>query len=101
MDILVNYLKFLYSVIGVIFVWMSVNSDFSSFHVFSFFFITTVLINIPRDILSPLNILYAYYGLWFFSPLLGSGYSDELLNSDEYRVSMGLVLQTLLFVCMG
>ncbi|HDI3312368.1 TPA: hypothetical protein PMC32_003633, partial [Vibrio cholerae] len=102
LDILVNYLKFLYSVIGVIFVWMSVNSDFSSFHVFSFFFITTVLINIPRDILSPLNILYAYYGLWFFlSPLLGSGYSDELLNSDEYRVSMGLVFTNFIICLYG
>ncbi|ENM5726517.1 oligosaccharide repeat unit polymerase [Vibrio mimicus] len=101
-DILVNYLKLLYSVIGVIFVWMSVNSDFSSFHVFSFFFITTVLINIPRDVLSPLNILYAYYGLWFFlSPLLGSGYSDELLNSDEYRVSMCLVFTNFIICLYG
>ncbi|HDI3164545.1 TPA: hypothetical protein PMB15_003668, partial [Vibrio cholerae] len=69
---------------------------------FSFFFITTVLINIPRDILSPLNILYAYYGLWFFlSPLLGSGYSDELLNSDEYRVSMGLVFTNFIICLYG
>ncbi|MDQ2164210.1 MULTISPECIES: O-antigen polymerase [Vibrio] len=102
LNILVNWLKFSYSVVGVIFVWMSINSDFSSFYVFSFFFITTILLNIPRDILSPLNILFAYYGLWFFlSPLLGSGYSDELLNSYDYRVSIGLVFTNFIICLYG
>lgn len=87
-----GWLKLSYAIFAISLIWLSVYAGFSTFHLFVFLFITIVITNIPKYILSPLNILFAYYGLWFvISPALASGYTSELLNTEAYKISIALV----------
>lgn len=93
-----KYFSVSLALFGVILCWASINSSFSTFNVFSVFFVLIVLLNIPKCILSPINVLFSYYGIWFvIAPLFASGYTQEQLLSYEYKVSIGLVMATFVF----
>lgn len=87
-----NVLKFFSILILLSICWFSVDSDVSTFRIFLIIYVTSIVFYLPRNILSPVNILMLYYGLWFFlAPLLGSGYTSYLLESYGYKYSFALV----------
>lgn len=80
---------------GAFFCWLSVNSTFGTHTAFSFLYLFSLVFFIPKKVISPVNILMIYYGVWFvLAPMYGSGYRPELLASYEYKMSMAMVSST-------
>lgn len=60
------------------------------FQVFVALFVLTFFVHQPHKVLSPLTVLYIYYGAWFiFAPAVASIYSG-VLNLNEYRLAFVL-----------
>ena len=78
--------------------WISVGVlGLSTFFIFVLTYIFSIIFYMPKYVLSPINVLMGYYGLWFvIGPYFASGYSAELLDSYEYRQSIAYVCTTYL-----
>ena len=87
--------KVFFLFIGVILCWYEIGGQFGSFSIFTKFYLLSVIMFLPRNSMSPINVLMGYYGLWFvLSPMFGLTYNDEMLKSYEYEVAIAMAFST-------
>lgn len=74
--------------------------DFNAFYIFSISYFCLFLIFFPKYLISPVSVVFAYYGLWYVvAPAFASGYQGDVLLKDEYQLSFILLMVTM-FVCV-
>jgi len=75
----------------LIIIWITFLADLYVFIFFLLFYMLTVLLIPPRYTISPLTILYMYYGVWYvFAPLFAGRYED-LLATKDFSLAFAMV----------
>lgn len=71
-------------------IYLALTVGLPTFPFFIALFVLTFFVHQPHRVLSPLTVLYIYYGAWFiFAPSVAGLYSG-MLNLDEYRTAFAL-----------
>lgn len=81
-------------------VWASNYIGLNTLYMWIAVYILSIFMFLPKYMLSPINMLFAYYGLWFvLPPLFGSTYTNGSMDNVYYDVSLALAT-TNFVVCL-
>jgi len=74
---------------GTVWVYASYLLGMDVFVVFGLLYAVTFVLVLPKRAISPLAILYLYYGVWFVvAPMFAEKYQGDVLNLPEYRLAI-------------
>lgn len=85
-----NFLIGPLSVLGLLAVWTTHLVHGPTFLVFSIFFFVIFFVNPPKCAISPLSLLYAYYGVSYILAPMFAGRYQRVLHFTEYSLSLAL-----------